>query len=58
MPEYPLIYRQLVRELGDVLAETRRAAEQAHTQAKQSLDFSSVRQAHKDRESRAFSAFG
>lgn len=57
-PDHPPIYGQLVRERGDVVAETRQAAEQTRAQLKAALDFSGVRHAHRDREGRAFSAFG
>jgi hypothetical protein len=56
--EHPPIYDQLVSELGDVVAETRQAAEQTQAQLKTALDFSGIRRAHQDREERAFSAFG
>lgn len=57
-PDHPPIYGQLVRELGDVVAEARQAAEQTQAQLKTALDFAAVRRAHHDREERAFSAFG
>lgn len=56
--DHPPIYGQLVQELGDVLAESRKAAEQTHEAAREALDFDNVRRAHKDRQERAFSAFG
>jgi hypothetical protein len=56
--EHPPIYGQLIRELGDVVADTRKAAEQTQAQAREALDFSTVRRAHKAREDHAFSAFG
>lgn len=42
-PGHSPIYDRLVRERGDVLAETREVAEQAQIQAKQALDWSSLR---------------
>ncbi|MGW0563313.1 hypothetical protein ACWDZ4_22575 [Streptomyces sp. NPDC003016] len=56
--EDPPIYGQLVRERGDVLAETRKVAEQTRLQARQALDWSAVRDSQREREVRAFSAFG
>ncbi|GAA1504607.1 MULTISPECIES: DEAD/DEAH box helicase family protein [Streptomyces] len=56
--EHPPIYDRLVRERGDVLAETRAVAEQTQREARQALDWSSVRIAHRGREERSFSAFG
>ncbi|MDQ0791557.1 hypothetical protein [Streptomyces sp. B1I3] len=56
--DHPPIYDRLVKERGDVLAETRKVAEQTQAQARQALDWSSVRRSHKEREERAFSAFG
>ncbi|MFJ8871670.1 hypothetical protein ACIRD6_38800 [Streptomyces sp. NPDC102473] len=56
--EHPPIYDRLVRERGDVLAETRKVAEEARAQAQQALDWSRLRQAQKERAERAFSAFG
>lgn len=56
--DHPPIYGQLVRELGDVLAESREVAEQTHARAREALDFDEVRRAHHDRQERAFSAFG
>lgn len=56
--DHPPIYSQLVRELGDVLADAREVAEQTHAQAREALDFAEVRRAHQEREERAFSAFG
>jgi hypothetical protein len=55
---HPPIYDQLVRELGDVLADTRKAAEQTQAQAREVLNFSGVPRAHADRDDSAFSAFG
>lgn len=57
-PDYPPIYGQLVRELGDVVAEARQVAEQTQAQLQAALDFSGVRRAHPARGERAFSAFG
>lgn len=56
--DHPPIYGQLVRELGDVVAESRRVAAQTQAQARAALDFGDVRRASKDRVERAFSAFG
>ncbi|MFI5998090.1 hypothetical protein ACIBAC_40300 [Streptomyces sp. NPDC051362] len=56
--EHPPIYDRLVKERGDVLAETRKVAEQTQAQARQALDWSVVRRSHKEREQNAFSAFG
>ncbi|MEV3898474.1 hypothetical protein [Streptomyces anulatus] len=56
--EHPPIYGRLLRERGDVLAETREVAEQARAQARQALDWSTVRQSQREREERGFSAFG
>ena len=56
--EQPPIYGQLIRELGDVVAESRKVAVQTEVQVREALDFDEVRRAHKDREERAFSAFG
>lgn len=58
IPEHPPIYDRLVRERGDVLAETRRVAEHTRAQVQQALDWSGLRHAQKEREERAFSAFG
>ncbi|ORT59124.1 hypothetical protein [Streptomyces sp. CB03238] len=55
--EHPPIYDRLVRERGDVLAETRKAAEQAQAQAQRALDWSGLGRAQ-ERKERAFSAFG
>ncbi|MFF1520460.1 hypothetical protein [Streptomyces sp. NPDC058305] len=41
--EHPPIYDRLVKERGDVLAETRKVAEQTQAQARQALDWSAVR---------------
>lgn len=54
----PTIYERLVRERGDVPAETRMVAEQTQRQAKQALDWSGLRLAEKEREERSFSPFG
>ncbi|MFD9404961.1 hypothetical protein ACFWA4_39865 [Streptomyces sp. NPDC060011] len=51
--EHPPIYDRLVKERGDVLAETRNVAEQTQAQARQALDWSAVRHSQ-----RTFSAFG
>lgn len=56
--DHPPIYDRLVKERGDVLAETRKVAEQTRSQARQALDWSAVRHAQKEREEHAFSAFG
>lgn len=56
--EHQPIYDRLVQEGGDVLAETRKVAEQTRAQAQQALDWSGLRRAQKEREERAFSAFG
>ncbi|MFD7781265.1 hypothetical protein [Streptomyces sp. NPDC059753] len=56
--EHPPIYERLVRERGDVLTETRKVAEQTQRQARQELDWSNLLVAQKEREERAFSAFG
>ncbi|MFD5724419.1 hypothetical protein [Streptomyces sp. NPDC127036] len=58
--EHPPIYDRLVKERRDVLAETRKVAEQTQAQARQALelDWSVVRRSHKEREQNAFSAFG
>ncbi|MFJ9113566.1 hypothetical protein [Streptomyces sp. NPDC102283] len=58
IPEHPPIYDRLVRERGDVPAETRKVAEQARAQARQALDWSTVRRSQREREERSFSAFG
>ncbi|MEV5279451.1 MULTISPECIES: hypothetical protein [unclassified Streptomyces] len=55
---HPPIYQRLVRERGDVVAETRTVAEQAQHEARQALDWSGVRRAQSEREGRSFSAFG
>ncbi|KOU52679.1 MULTISPECIES: hypothetical protein [unclassified Streptomyces] len=55
---HPPIYQRLVRERGDVLAETRAVAEQTQNEARQALDWSGVRRAQKMREEGSFSAFG
>ncbi|MFF3997838.1 hypothetical protein ACFYX8_31625 [Streptomyces cyaneofuscatus] len=52
------IYDLLVQERGDALAEARTAAHRIHDEARQVLDWSSVRIAAAQREERAFSAFG
>ncbi|MGW1206555.1 hypothetical protein [Streptomyces cyaneofuscatus] len=52
------IYDLLVQERGDALAEARTAAHRTHDEARQMLDWSSVRIAAAQREERAFSAFG
>lgn len=52
------IYDLLVQERGDAPAEARIAAQQTHDEARQALDWSSVRIAAARREERAFSAFG
>lgn len=57
MPHPPICHR-LIQERGDVLAETRKVAEQARAQARQALDWSAVRHSQRGREARAFSAFG
>lgn len=56
--EHPPIYDRLVRERGDVLAETRDIAAQMRAQAKEALDWSGLRRAEREREERTFSAFG
>jgi hypothetical protein len=59
--EHPPIYDRLVKERGDVLAETRRVAEQAQLHAQQALDWSGLRpspQQNVEQGERAFSAFG
>ncbi|MER8193581.1 hypothetical protein ABTY00_06445 [Streptomyces microflavus] len=56
-PGHTPIYDRLVRERGDVLAEIRKVAEETRAQARQALDWSTVRQSQKWREERAFSAF-
>jgi hypothetical protein len=57
--EHPPIYERLIRERGDVLAETREVAEQMQRQARQALDWSGARPSPwESRENRAFSAFG
>ncbi|MFJ8752014.1 hypothetical protein ACIREO_22190 [Streptomyces sp. NPDC102441] len=61
IPEHPPIYERLVKERGDVLAETRNAAEQTELQARQALDWSGLRPAQRqsvERNERTFSAFG
>lgn len=61
IPEHPPIYGRLVKERGDVLAETRNVAEQTLRQARQALDWSGLQpspQQSVGREERAFSAFG
>ncbi|MFE9534680.1 hypothetical protein [Streptomyces sp. NPDC006691] len=54
---HPPIYERLVRERGDVLAETRTVAEQTQHEARQALDWSGVRRAHM-RDEDSYSAFG
>lgn len=56
--DHPPIYDRLVKERGDVLAETRQVAEQTQAQARQALDWSDLRHVQKQREERSFSAFG
>ncbi|MCX4682064.1 hypothetical protein OG413_43570 [Streptomyces sp. NBC_01433] len=59
--EHPPIYGRMVKERGDVLAETRRVAEQTKQQARKALDWSglrSTREQSTEREERTFSAFG
>ncbi|HBF83297.1 MAG TPA: hypothetical protein DD420_26275 [Streptomyces sp.] len=57
--EDPPIYGRLVQERGDVLSETRNAAERALRQASEALDWSSTRPLrHRVEEPGAFSAFG
>ncbi|MFD8617461.1 hypothetical protein [Streptomyces sp. NPDC059513] len=51
------IYDLLVQERGDAPAEARTAAQQTQDEARQALDWSSVRIAAAQREERAFSAF-
>ncbi|MER5890477.1 hypothetical protein ABT160_42180 [Streptomyces sp. NPDC001941] len=46
------IYESLVHERGDALAETRRAAEQTHTEAREALDWSAVRNTEREPDSR------
>ncbi|MFM9462627.1 hypothetical protein ACKI1K_07210 [Streptomyces scabiei] len=61
IPEHPPIYDRLVKERGDVLAETRSAAEQAQLHARQALDWSGLRPAPQqsvEQGERSFSAFG
>ncbi|MFZ3491774.1 hypothetical protein ACODT5_00785 [Streptomyces sp. 5.8] len=61
IPEHPPIYDRLVKERGDVLAETRNAAEQAQLQARQALDWSGLRPSPErsvEQTGRAFSDFG
>jgi hypothetical protein len=61
IPEHPPIYERLVKERGDVLAETRRAAQQAQLQTRQALDWSGLRpfpQQSVEGGERTFSAFG
>lgn len=41
--DHPPIYGQLVRELGDALADTRKAAEETHARAREALDFRGIR---------------
>jgi hypothetical protein len=41
--DHPTIYGQLVRELGDVVADTRKVAEQTQAQVQEALDFRAVR---------------
>ncbi|MFJ9635728.1 hypothetical protein [Streptomyces sp. NPDC101178] len=52
------IYDLLVQERGDAPAEARIAAQQTQDEARQALDWSSVRIAAARREERPFSAFG
>ncbi|AYN42746.1 hypothetical protein D9753_32095 [Streptomyces dangxiongensis] len=58
--EHPPIYGRLVAERGDVLAETRSAAEQAQRRARQALDWSGLRPPVQRLEQAGgtFSAFG
>jgi hypothetical protein len=56
--EHPPIYDRLVRERGDVLAETRKVAEQTQAQARQDLDWSALRHSRRGMEERGFPAFG
>ncbi|MFC7983644.1 hypothetical protein [Streptomyces sp. NPDC057336] len=59
--EHPPIYDRMVKERGDVLAETRNVAEQTERQARKALDWSGLRptqQQSTEREDRTFSAFG
>ncbi|MEW1569504.1 hypothetical protein AB0454_42015 [Streptomyces sp. NPDC093509] len=58
IPEHPPIYDRMVKERGDVPAETRKAAEQAQAQARQALDWSTVRRSHQERQARSYSAPG
>ncbi|MER5890056.1 hypothetical protein ABT160_40055 [Streptomyces sp. NPDC001941] len=51
------IYELLVRERGDVLAESRRAAESAHAEARRALDWTSVRGRSAGGAGDAFSTF-
>ncbi|MFD5554188.1 MULTISPECIES: hypothetical protein [unclassified Streptomyces] len=55
---HPPIYERLVQERGDVLLETRKAAEEAQRTARQALDWSGLRRSQAEREERAFSPFG
>lgn len=52
------IYSQLVMELGDVVADTRKVAEQVQAQAREALDFRGARRVRRAGEAGAFSAFG
>lgn len=57
--EHAPIYELLVRERGDALAESRKAAEQTHLRARQTLNWSGLdAAAAEERKERAFSAFG
>lgn len=60
IPEHSPIYDRLVKERGDIPAETRSAAEQAQRHARQALDWSRLRLSPQsaEREERNFSAFG
>ncbi|MCX2968639.1 MULTISPECIES: hypothetical protein [Streptomyces] len=44
-PEAP-IYDSLIEEHGDILAESRKVAEETQREAREAIDFSDVRAAH------------
>jgi hypothetical protein len=57
--EHPPIYQRLIRDSGDVPAESRAVAEQAQRQARQALGWSSLGSPRSPAGSeRPFSAFG
>ncbi|MCX4658468.1 hypothetical protein GT204_26880 [Streptomyces sp. SID4919] len=52
------IYERLIQERGDVVSESRKAAELTQRVARDALDWSGLQRSQSAREERAFSPFG